>query len=71
MIYNFKKVNIEKITENFGEIFYNKVENLINPSIDKWCIEELSLIQSYSANLVFKGYSKIHGSIVMKFGREY
>jgi len=71
MKYNFEKVNIKKIKEKFGENFYSKVENLINPSIDKWCIDELSLIQSYSANLVFKGYSKKHGSIVLKFGRDY
>lgn len=71
MKYSFKKVNIEKITEKFGEIFYIKVKKLINHSIDKWGIEELSLIQSYSANLVFKGYSRLYGPIVMKFGRDY
>lgn len=70
IIYGFEKVGEAKITKIFGEDFCNKVKKLTLQSINV-DMEELSLMQSFSANLVFKGYSKIYGPVVIKFGRDY
>lgn len=69
MQYNFTKDDEINIIETFGKSFFIKVKSLIEPLKLKWGISDLELIQSFSANLVFKGMSHLHGEVIMKFGR--
>ncbi|MBF4693768.1 aminoglycoside phosphotransferase family protein [Fusibacter ferrireducens] len=67
MNYIFKKDDITRIRDRFGEKFYNDISESIDAFIVKWRIDALELVESFSANLVFKGFSKNYGPIVMKF----
>ena len=58
----------KKIIARFGTVFFDKVEKNMASLTAKWQIDELHLIDSFSASLVFKGMSKAYGPIVMKFG---
>lgn len=71
MKYYFDEGDGAKIKENFGRDFYIKLEASIHPCLERWSIDALALIQSYSANLVFKGHSQVYGPIVMKFARDH
>ena len=54
------------IVKRFGSSFTNMVEYKVNYAINTWKISELDLIDSYSSNLVFRGYSSIYGAVVIK-----
>lgn len=66
---NIEFPNKDKAIEWFGADFIAKVDGLMESLITKWAIDGLKLIDSFSANLVFKGQSEIYGPVVMKFGR--
>lgn len=70
MTYCIDEVNKEKIINKFGNDFLIRVDSLIQPFSKKWHIDELNLINSFSASLVFQGHSNLYGPIVMKFGRK-
>lgn len=70
MIYNFNTVDKINIIDNFGKEFFDKVSNLMDSLILKWNINDLKLINSFSANLVFKANSTLYGPVVLKFGRD-
>ena len=70
MNYNFIAEDKIKIIERFGNVFFSHVDGLVEGLALRWDIDELQLINSFSAGLVFKGLSMMHGPIVMKFGIE-
>ena len=70
MHYTFKEEDKVKIIERFGNDYCRNVEGLIEPLTQKWQVDALELISSFSSNLVFKGHSTVHGSVVIKFGRQ-
>lgn len=67
MVYSFKIENEKKIRERFGDEFYKSVIDSIDSLVAKWEIKKLQLIKSFSASLVFKGFSRLYGAIVMKY----
>ncbi len=67
MTYNFKVEDVTRINDRFGEKFYTRVCESIDSLVRKWQIDELQLIESFSASLVFKGFSRIYGAVVMKY----
>lgn len=71
MFYIFSEEDKEKIIKRFGSEFFTNVNGLLGSLTLRWDIYELKLINSFSANLVFKGKSNIHGLIVMKFVSTY
>lgn len=66
--YSFKSIEINNIVSRFGKAFYNKVVNDIEKYALKWALTNFDLIQSYSANLVFRCSSKYYGDVVLKIG---
>ncbi len=68
MNYNFIAEDKIKIIQRFGNVFFNHVDELVEGLALKWGIDELQLINSFSAGLIFKGLSVMHGPIIMKFG---
>jgi len=68
MSYKFNEEDVKRIIDGFGEKFYNEVSKSIDSMIIEWSLDELELVDSFSAKLVFKGLSKNYGPIVMKFG---
>ena len=70
MKYEFGEDEKVKVCDNFGKDFYDHVNGLMDVYLDKWSISKLELVDSFSANLVFKGSSKASGPIILKFGRD-
>ncbi len=58
----------EKIIDGFDLDFYNQVEAIIDMLISRWKLSHLQLIDSFSANMVFKAKSEMFGPVVVKFG---
>lgn len=69
MAYTINEESKEKIISEFGNDFYIRVKDNLKYYMTKWHVDDLILIKSFSANLVFKGNSKTFGPIIMKFGR--
>jgi streptomycin 6-kinase len=67
MNYEFKRKDKLRITDRFGEEFFNSVSESLDLFLIRWSIKDLKLVESFSSNLVFKGRSQIYGSVVMKF----
>lgn len=68
-VYRFSKNEENKIINNFNTEFFLRTKENINNIIDIWEIISIHLIDSYSANLVFKCDSKRFGKTVIKVGR--
>jgi streptomycin 6-kinase len=68
MIFTFRDEEILKIKNRFGNQFYITISTALESLISKWYLANLVLIDSFSASLVFRGVSKVHGPVVMKFG---
>jgi len=68
MVNSFLPVETEKIINRFGRNFYDKVLGDIEKYHVKWNLSEFQLIQSFSANLVFKCYSEDYGNVLLKIG---
>lgn len=66
--YRFNSIETENIINRFGKSFYNKVLTDISAYSFKWNLSIIELIQSYSANLVFKCYSDDYGDALLKIG---
>lgn len=67
MTYIFTLEEEKKIQNRFGLRFLAKVQSLLMPLASKWKMNDLQLVDSFSANVVFKGHSAIFGPSVMKF----
>lgn len=67
--YKFNEVEKAKIVKSFGKEFFLKTNDSIHRMISKWEISSISLVDSFSANLVFKCESRIFGKSVIKAGR--
>lgn len=67
MSYTFTLEEEKKIQDRFGVRFLAKVQGLLKPLAIKWKLSDIKLVDSFSANLVFKGHSAIFGPSVMKF----
>lgn len=68
MNYNFKSEEAAKIKDHFGEQVYVKVQQYLGIYADQWSLSSFEFIPSYSANLVFKCESALHGSSILKIG---
>lgn len=71
MGYALKTEDKTKIIDRFGNGFFTKVRDLLETLQTKWEIDALELVNSFSVNLIFKGISKIHGPVVIKFGTNH
>lgn len=67
--YSFNKNDEAKIVKNFNREFFIHTKENINRIINKWNISSISLVDSFSANLVFKCESRTFGNTVIKVGR--
>jgi streptomycin 6-kinase len=67
-IYHFNEDEIVKITNRFGDEFYERVLQSIEVYADRWGLSTFQLIPSYSANLVFRCVSAKYGNAVLKLG---
>lgn len=67
MKYEFKENDLTKIKNKFGQNFYRKVCDLLETLIEKWQIESLDLLNSFSSSLVFQGLSRQYDAVVLKF----
>ena len=65
-IYTFNPVEAESISRCFGSDFYNKLPELLSLYSQKWHLNALSLIPSYSAGLVFTCISEERGPSIQK-----
>ncbi len=66
--YVFRSDEQERITSRFGGDFYGKLVGDLDVYTEKWRLDALSLIPSYSANLVFLCHSEDYGDAVLKIG---
>lgn len=66
--YCFGQNEIENIVNHFGREFYEKAISNLEIYTDKWALDSLQFIPSYSANLVFICHSKSFGKTVLKIG---
>lgn len=66
--YSFNQHEMDNIINRFGIAFYEKVLKNIETFADKWALSSFQFIPSYSANIVFKCYSKKLGHVVLKMG---
>ena len=64
--YHFNKVEAESISGRFGSDFYNKLPGLLALYSQKWHLNAISLIPSYSAGLVFTCLSEERGPSILK-----
>lgn len=64
--YLFQTDETTSIINRFGHPFYDKVVKDIETYADRWALTSLQLIPSYSANLVFRCHSELHGAAVLK-----
>ncbi len=60
---------IEKITNHFGNEFYEKVVKDIDRYSKEWELEILEFVEYYSANLILICHSRQYGDAVLKIGR--
>lgn len=67
-IYPFHDEEIKKITDRFGEEFYQKVLRDLEVYSEQWQLSSFQLVSSYSANLVFTCDSENYGAAVLKIG---
>lgn len=67
--YPFEQQETKQIIDHFGPDFYEQVLHNIDIYADQWALSDFQLIPSYSANLVFRCFSKHHGPTVLKMGR--
>lgn len=58
-----------KVVKHFGQNFHEKVQVMIDELIEKWTLNDLELIDSYSANLVMKANSYPFGPVLLKIAR--
>lgn len=65
----FDPSNANKIATHFGEAFYNHVNRTLPILTEKWHLSNLSLIDSFSAGLLFKATSNLYGDVVLKYTR--
>lgn len=61
---------IERIRSHFGSDFYEEVLERLPLCAERWQLTEISLLPSYSANLVFSCRSLLFGDAVLKLGKE-
>lgn len=64
--FSFLPRETEQITARFGEAFYRDTVSRLQLYAEKWALNSLAFIPSYSANLVFTCISKSHGPAVLK-----
>ncbi len=67
--FSFSENEETKIVKNFNREFFEHAKNNINRVINKWNISSITLIDSFSANIVFKCESRTLGKTVIKVGR--
>lgn len=63
----FDSKDIKKIAVHFGERFLNHVTQTLPILSEKWQLNNLTLVDSFSASLLFKALSKTHGSVILKY----
>lgn len=68
MIYNFNEKESNNIVEHFSEVFFKKVLNDIETYSKRWGLEELQLVDYFSANCIFTCCSEQYGDVVLKIG---
>jgi Streptomycin 6-kinase len=68
MSYCFKPDETDKIINNFGKEFYNKLIRNIAIYADKWDLSGLRFVPSYSVNCIFICHSKSFGNAILKIG---
>lgn len=60
------RTNIER---HFGKEFYGSLNFKLNKCIQKWQLTAMTLIHSYSVNLVFRCTSELYGETILKMSK--
>ncbi|MCL2322011.1 MAG: hypothetical protein FWC47_07905 [Oscillospiraceae bacterium] len=68
MGYIFTTEETQKITNRFGQIFFEKLSDYIKLYSDKWKLKSLQLVDYFSVNCIFLCESECFGSTVLKIG---
>lgn len=66
MHYNFTAEDIANITREFGQDFYEKVQNDLKKYCSRWRLHGLRLVQYFSVNCIFLCESERYGGCVLK-----
>ncbi len=69
MSYCFSDLEVQKITARFGAEFFDQLKLKLPYYLKKWQISEVTLIDYFSVNCVFKGVSAEYGKVIMKIGK--
>lgn len=67
--YSFRSEESSQIISRFGADFFQHMSRNLVAFCEKWQLEELALIPSFSANLVFTCTSGLFGDAVLKIGK--
>ena len=66
MHYNFTDGDIENITREFGQAFFEKVQEDLKIYCGRWHLHALRLVQYFSVNCLFLCRSELYGDCVLK-----
>ena len=70
MEFEFTGNEKENIINRFGIDLFNHIYRWLPVLIERWQINQLELINSYSSSIVFKGNSTLFEKIIRKFGTD-
>lgn len=65
-MFTFSALQKDSMIKHFNQAIYDDAINRINWAMDKWAISSVKFIESYSANLVFKGETEKYGPVIVK-----